>query len=54
MSGGLVFDPFCGAGAVPIAAALSDRRVIACDSDREYCEIAARRIDTIMERRAGA
>ncbi|MGH7917827.1 MAG: DNA methyltransferase [Candidatus Binataceae bacterium] len=52
--GDLIFDPFCGGGPVPIAAAMTGRRAIACDIDREYCEIVARRIDMIMERHASA
>ena len=41
--GGLVFDPFMGAGSVLVAAKTLGLRAIGCDIREDQCEIAARR-----------
>lgn len=41
--GELILDPFCGSGAIVVAALRAGRRVIACDSDPKWAEYTARR-----------
>lgn len=43
--GGIVLDPFNGAGTVSVAAIEEGRRFIGIERDRAYCDIAAARID---------
>lgn len=45
MPGETVLDPFCGSGTIPLAAERSQRHGIGIEINREYCEIAQRRID---------
>jgi DNA modification methylase len=40
----LVFDPFAGSGTTAVACEQLNRRWIACELDKEYCEIAKKRI----------
>ncbi len=42
--GGLVLDPFCGSGTVPLVAKRLRRRFIGIDCVAEYCQIARRRL----------
>ena len=42
--GDVVLDPFTGSGAIPVAAALSGRRAIGIDIERQYCDMARRRL----------
>ena len=44
----LILDPFMGSGTTAIAALSLDRRVIGFELRRDYCDIAARRIDAFM------
>ena len=42
--GDLVFDPFCGAGTVPVVCERLGRRFIACEINPDYCRIAEDRM----------
>jgi DNA modification methylase len=39
-----VLDPYCGVGSALIAGLMHDRRVIGCDKDKRYIEVAKQRI----------
>ena len=43
--GELVFDPFCGSGTTAVAAKELGRFFVGAEMEREFCELAARRID---------
>ena len=45
--GGVVLDPFMGAGTVALVAKRMNRRYIGCDLNAEYVEMARRRVDSI-------
>jgi len=45
--GELVFDPFCGSGTTAVAAKELDRFFVGAELEREFCELAARRIKAI-------
>jgi DNA modification methylase len=42
--GELVFDPFSGGGTTAVAALSLGRLAVACDKDRENCDVAEQRI----------
>ncbi len=42
--GDLVFDPFCGSGTTGVAAKELDRSFVGAELEREFCELAARRV----------
>lgn len=42
--GDLVFDPFCGAGTVPVVCERLGRRFVACEINADYCQIAEERM----------
>jgi DNA modification methylase len=42
--GDLVFDPFCGAGTVPVVCERLGRRFVACEINPDYCHIAEARM----------
>lgn len=42
--GDLVFDPFCGAGTVPVVCERLERRFVACEINSNYCQIAEKRM----------
>ena len=42
--GELVFDPFCGSGTTAVAAKELGRFFVGAELEREYCELAGRRI----------
>jgi site-specific DNA-methyltransferase (adenine-specific) len=44
VEGALVFDPFCGSGTTGVAAKELDRFFVGAETEREYAELAARRI----------
>jgi site-specific DNA-methyltransferase (adenine-specific) len=44
--GDLVFDPFCGSGTTAVAAKELGRFFVGTELEREFCELAARRIQT--------
>ena len=46
--GELVFDPFCGSGTTGVAAKELDRFFVGAEMDREYAELAERRIRTAV------
>jgi site-specific DNA-methyltransferase (adenine-specific) len=45
--GDLVFDPFCGSGTTGVAARELGRFFVGAELEREYCELAGRRISAI-------
>ncbi|WP_081459648.1 DNA methyltransferase [Gimesia maris] len=45
-AGGLAFDPFGGSGITLVTSVLEGRGAIGFEASEEYCEIAARRIET--------
>jgi site-specific DNA-methyltransferase (adenine-specific) len=49
--GDLVLDPFMGSGSTLVAAAMSDRRFLGYDSDREYVELARERVTRAIRER---
>ncbi|MEK7707124.1 MAG: site-specific DNA-methyltransferase [Verrucomicrobiota bacterium] len=42
--GDLVFDPFCGAGTVPVVCERLGRRFVVCEINPDYCRIAKERM----------
>jgi DNA modification methylase len=44
-----VLDPFLGSGTTAIACVKQGRKYIGCEMDKDYCEIAKRRIDAELE-----
>lgn len=44
-----VFDPFGGSGTTAIASILEGRRYFLIEKEEKYCEIAARRIEDVLE-----
>ena len=42
--GDLIFDPFCGSGTTAVAAKELGRFFVGTELEREYCELASRRI----------
>jgi DNA modification methylase len=42
--GDLVFDPFCGAGTVPVVCERLGRRFVACEINPDYCRLAEGRM----------
>ena len=42
--GGIILDPFCGAGTVGAVAKILGRKFIGIDIKKEYCEMAEKRI----------
>jgi site-specific DNA-methyltransferase (adenine-specific) len=45
--GDLIFDPFCGSGTSGVAAKELDRFFIGAELERDYCELAGRRIRAV-------
>lgn len=48
---GLVLDPFCGSGTVPLVAKRMGREFLGIDCVGEYCQIARKRVRTTNERK---
>lgn len=48
-SGELVLDPFMGSGTTALAALSLERKVIGFEIRRDYCDIAAKRIDSYLK-----
>ena len=46
--GDLVFDPFCGSGTTGVAAKELDRFFVGVEMEREYAELAGRRIGSVV------
>ncbi len=46
--GGIVLDPFAGSGSTLVAAAQLGISAVGVEMSEEYCEIAARRIDHVL------
>jgi DNA modification methylase len=49
--GDLIYDPFAGSGTTGVAAARLSRRFILSELEKEYCDIAQKRIDEEMSQR---
>ena len=47
--GDVVLDPFVGAGATCIAALKTNRKYVAYDIDKKYCDLAERRIKQFLQ-----
>jgi len=47
--GAVILDPFFGAGTTGVVAIRNRRKYIGCELNPEYCEIAARRIDSELQ-----
>jgi site-specific DNA-methyltransferase (adenine-specific) len=45
--GDLIFDPFCGSGTTAVAAKELGRFFVGAELEREYAELAARRIKAV-------
>lgn len=45
MKGDVILDPFMGSGTLPLVADMLGRKFIGIDSDKKYCELAAKRIN---------
>lgn len=41
----IIIDPFMGSGTLPVSAKSLNRRFIGIDSDKEYCELAKKRVE---------
>ncbi len=42
--GDLIFDPFCGAGTVPVVCQRLGRRFVTCEINKDYCRLAEKRM----------
>ena len=47
-TGGIVLDPFMGSGSTAIACIKTGRKYIGIEKDKEYCEIARKRIANVQ------
>jgi len=47
--GGVVIDPFCGGGTVPVIATFLERQFLACDIDPAFVEVSRQRVEDQME-----
>ncbi len=47
--GGIVLDPFAGSGSTCVAAKKLDRKYIGFDVSEEYCELARKRVKSVLE-----
>jgi DNA modification methylase len=52
--GDLVFDPFCGAGTVPVVCERLGRRFVACEINPDYCRLAETRMAKATNRDASS
>ena len=48
--GGVVFDPFCGSGTVPVVCERLGRRFVACEINGDYCRLAETRLARTVEK----
>ena len=48
VEGELLFDPFCGSGTMGVAAKELDRFFVGAETEREYAEMAERRIGAVV------
>ena len=48
--GGVVFDPFCGSGTVPVVCERLGRRFVACEINEDYCRLAETRLARTVEK----
>ncbi len=42
----VILDPFMGSGTIPLVAKLLERKFLGVDNNKNYCKIAARRLDS--------
>lgn len=47
--GDTIIDPFMGSGTVPVVAKLMNRKFIGIDNQKEYCELALKRLDELKQ-----
>ena len=51
--GGVVLDPFCGSGTLPVVAETLGARWIAIEREAQWCELAAKRLQQPKQRIMG-
>jgi site-specific DNA-methyltransferase (adenine-specific) len=45
--GDIIIDPFMGSGTLPVAAQINDRKYIGIDSEKDFCDLALKRVKAV-------